>query len=104
MIHMLQVLCGPARHCIMAVMYDHAVISHQDAEDGVRALMEMQLDHGVINKRCEICDKKIKEFVYERGISKEQDWDKARDYAKQLEVEQRLTRQAVMAERKAGKN
>jgi len=104
MIHLLQVLCGPARHAILGIMYDTATISPEDAMDGLKALVEMQVDHGIINKRCEICDKKIVEFTFEDGVSKEQNWDRALDKAKQLEVEQGLAQRLVKAQRKAAKN
>lgn len=104
MIHMLQCLCGPARHAIMAILYDDKIISPQDAMDGLRALVEMQVDNGMLNRRCEICDKKITEFYYEDKITGEQDWDKAKEITYVLEAQQLATRQAVMVHRKAGKN
>ena len=104
MIHMLQCLCGPARHAIYAVLYDDEKVSPEDAMDGVKALVEMQIDHNIINRRCEICDRNIVEFWYEDGLTKEQDWDKASAAAKLLEAKQALTREVVQAHRKGAKN
>jgi hypothetical protein len=104
MIHTLQVLCGPARHAICAMMYDDAVISPQEVREGVEALIEMQVDHQIINRRCEICDAPIKDFWYEDGITKEQEWEKVKEQAIRSEAEQTATRIAVQAARRAGKN
>jgi hypothetical protein len=104
MIHMLQCLCGPARHAIYAVLYDDQAVSPEDAMDGMKALVEMQADHQIIRRRCEICDKDIAEFWYEDGINKEQNWEKATALARRSEAEQTLTREAVQAARRAGKN
>jgi hypothetical protein len=104
MIHFLQCLCGPARHAIYAVMYDDKDLSPQDAREGLEALIEMMVDHRMINRRCEICDKDIREFHYEDGVSKEQDWDKAQREFKRSEAAQTATRLAVQAQRRAGRN
>jgi hypothetical protein len=104
MIHILQVLCGPARHAIYGLMYDDRDISPQEVREGLEALIEMQVDHGIINRRCEICDAPINQFWYEDGISKEQVWEKAQTIVRQSEVEQTATRLAVQAARRAGKN
>ena len=104
MIHMLQCLCGPARHAIYGLLYDDANISPQEVREGLEALIEMQVAHGIINRRCEICDAPIKDFWYEDGDTKEQEWDRAAVIAKQLEAEQTATRLTVQAARRAAKN
>lgn len=104
MIHMLQCLCGPERHAIYAVLYDDEAISPTDAMDGMMALVEMQIDHQIMRRRCEICDKDIVEFWYEDRVAREQDWDKAVAQAKLSEVEQSLARETVRVTRKAERN
>jgi|SRR5277367_2094363 len=101
---MLQVLCGPARHAILAILYDDEAISAADARIGLEALVEQDIADGKVNRRCEICDKSIGEFRYEDGVSKEQDWDKAKAGAERLQDEQMETRTAVMAARRAARN
>jgi hypothetical protein len=104
MIRMLQVLCGPRRHAILGVLYDDQAISPEDTRQGLEILIEERVALGSINRRCEICDKPVIQFLYEDGISGEQDWDKAQVEAKRLEVEQMLARRVAMAARRAGKN
>lgn len=104
MIHMLQVLCGPKRHAIYGIMYDDQVVSPQDTREGIEAMIEMWIDHGMLRRRCEICDAPISAFLYEDGITKEQNWDKAKEISERLGKEQMLTRKAVMAARKVQKN
>jgi hypothetical protein len=104
MIHMLQVLCGPARHAIYGIMYDDKTMSPQEVREGVEALIEIQIDHGMLNRRCEMCDAPIIQFVYEDGVAKEQDWDEAKVMSVRLEAEQAQARLRVMAARKAAKN
>jgi hypothetical protein len=104
MIHMMQCLCGPNRHCITAMLYDDKDIATQDVEDGMRAMIEMQVDHKIINRRCEMCDKDVIEFIYEDRISKEQDWDKAKSLGELLEAAQRETQRLVKSQRKAENN
>jgi hypothetical protein len=104
MIRILQCLCGPQRHAITAMLYDDAAISPQEVREGLEALIEMWVDDKTINKRCEICDGPIKQFWYEDGVSKEQDWEKAHAQIRRSEAEQTATRLAVQAMRKAAKN
>lgn len=104
MIHMVQVLCGPARHAIFGFMYDDKNMSTEDVLAGAEALVEEMIKTKQINRRCEICDKPVIQFVYEDGIAKEQDWDEAKAVAERLGMEQMLTRMQVMAARKAQKN
>jgi hypothetical protein len=104
MIHMLQVLCGPARHTIYGIMYDDKTMPSQEVREGVEALIEMWIDHGMLNRRCEMCDAPVIQFLYEDGVTKEQDWAKAQAFGEQLEAEQAQTRLTVMAARKAAKN
>ena len=48
MIHILQCLCGPARHAIYGVLYDDETITPQEAREGIEALVEMQVDQQII--------------------------------------------------------
>lgn len=104
MIHILQVLCGPARHCIMATLYRDSDLAPEDAMNGLKALIEMEIDYGMLNRRCEVCGEDKKEFWYEDGVTKEQDWEKALAQSKELEARQMLTRSYVQAQRRAGRN
>jgi hypothetical protein len=104
MIRLLQVLCGPARHAIYGMMYDDKVISSQEVREGVEALVEMQVDHGIIRRRCEICDAPILQFRYEDNRTIEQDWEKAKAISAKLEAEQIKTQNMVVTARKAAKN
>lgn len=104
MIHLLQCLCGTQRHAIYAILYDDQTITPVEAMEGFRALIEMQIDHRIINRRCEICDKGVVEFHFEDHITKEQEWDMAVAQVKLSEAKQALTRDLVQAARKAGKN
>jgi hypothetical protein len=103
-IHLLQVLCGPERHAICGMLYDDKALSATEAREGIELLVEEQCAMGFMKRRCEICDASVIQFLYEDGISKEQDWDKARAQVARSEAEQMLTRQAVMAARMAEKN
>jgi hypothetical protein len=85
-------------------MYNDEDMSAADVRVGLEALVEEDIAKGHLNRRCEICGKPVIQFLYEDGICKEQDWDKAKAISEQLEVEQMLTRKTVMAARKAGKN
>lgn len=104
MIHMLQCLCGPERHCIMGILYDDKEMSLEDAKRGLEAHINEAIQGNRLNRRCEICDKWVPQFWYEDCISKEQDWAMAIYQAKLLEEEQRVTQIVVKANRKAGKN
>ena len=104
MIHLLQCLCGPARHTIFGVLYDDKTITPQEAKEGLEALIEMQVDHEIIRRRCEICNAPIVTFWYEDGVTKEQDWEKVQAEVRASEAMQTATRLAVQAMRKAGMN
>ena len=79
-------------------------MSPDQAELGLKTLIDNASIMGVINRRCEICDVPVIEFLYEDGINKEQDWAKAKAEAERLEAEQMQVRNAVMAARRAAKN
>jgi hypothetical protein len=104
MIRLLQVLCGPKRHAIYGIMYDDQTMPSQEVREGVEALIEMWVDHGMLRRRCEICDAPIIQFVYEDGISKHQDWDKAKAEGERLQAEQMVARESIMTARKARNN
>jgi len=104
MIRMVQVLCGPARHAIYGLMYDDQITPPEQVKEGLEALIEMWIDHGMLRRRCEICDAPIVQFRYEDHPTIEQDWDKAKAMSEQLEAQQAQTRKIVMAARKAEKN
>ena len=70
----------------------------------LEALIEMWVDHGMMNRRCEICGAAIVQFLYEDHPTIEQDWNKAKVISEQLEAQQMETRRTVMAARKAQKN
>jgi hypothetical protein len=104
MIHIMQVLCGPARHAIIGALYDDQSISTEDVRAGWEVLIEEMIERRVINRHCVMCDAPIKQFVYEDGVAKEQDWDKAEALVKQQEAEQMWTQEMVVAARKAARN
>jgi hypothetical protein len=104
MIHMLQCLCGPPRHAIYGILYDDQIISPTEALAGIKALIEFQIEQQIIGRRCEICDKPVAEFWYKDHPTKEQDWDKAKLVAQQIEVEQALSRELIIATRRGAKN
>jgi hypothetical protein len=101
MIHVLQCLCGPKRHAIYAIMYDDKNEKPEEVRLGLEEMIENWIETGQIRRRCEICDKPVFQFLYEDGISKEQDWEKAREISKRSEEEQVLTQMAVRAMRNA---
>ena len=104
MIHILQCLCGPMRHAIMGILYDDADLAPEDARRGLEAIVESSVANHLLNRRCEMCDKDVKEFWYDDGISKEQDMVKAKYMTKLLEDEQRAAQIIVKAQRKAERN
>jgi hypothetical protein len=104
MIHMLQVLCGPKRHAIYGIMYDDKDISPADAMKGMELLVEEEVALGKLNRRCEVCDKPVFKFLYEDGITKEQDWAKAKAISERLQAEQMVARESIMTARKARNN
>lgn len=104
MIHLLQCLCGPERHALMAILYDDEKISSQEARLGLEAMIERAIAAGEIRRRCEICDKDVSRLWFEDGISKEQDWEKAKAKAQATEQEQMLAQDAIKALRRAENN
>ncbi len=101
---MLQCLCGPQRHAIYAMLYDDKTLSSQNAREGIEALIEMWIDHNIMRRRCEICDKDVVQFHYDDQLTRSQNWDEALAESKEMERQQILTRDAVMAMRKGDKN
>ena len=105
MIHIVQCLCGPARHAIYAVLYDDDGGATPDtAKKAMAMLIEEFIENGTIRRRCEMCDKDVAEFWYEDAVTAEQDWDKVQAEMKRKDMEQTLTRWIVQTTRKAGRN
>ena len=104
MIRMLQVLCGPRRHAIFGILYNDQDMPAEEVMVGMEAMVEEEVAQGRLNRRCEICDKPVIQFLYEDGVAQEQDWGKAKAVAERLGAEQMMTRRTVMAARKAQRN
>ena len=69
--HLLQVLCGPARHAIVALAYDPASEGIRGTEDAIRAVLS-QIDELIAARRidpwCGICHAPRSAWT-ERGAS-----------------------------------
>ena len=104
MIHMVQCLCGPARHAIMGLLYDDKDVPPEEAKGFLEGAVEGAIAGGSINRRCEMCDREIVDFLYEDGITKEQDFAMAIFAAKLSEEMQCRAQELVKAQRRAARN
>ena len=101
-IRLIQCLC-PRRHAIMAVMYDDATVSPDDAVAGFSSLVELAIQEGAIRRRCEMC-REDTVFHYEDGITIFSNLEDARAAGAVLEAEQLRLREQLNAEYRAEKN
>lgn len=92
MIHIVQCLC-PDRHCVIAVAYDDAETSGEEAQRQLQALLKNAVDQRVINPWCGICQSR--DFYYEDGVTRFRTMEEAMPALEQGQRDQLASRALI---------
>lgn len=94
-----QCLCGPARHCLLAAAEEG------DTAEGLEALVRVQTMHwiatGVLNPWCSLCGARVEAWVYEIGRTSYGTLADAEPALRALEAAQLQTAAALKAQGRA---
>jgi hypothetical protein len=91
--HIVQCLCGPARHCIMAFAYEpRADMTEANAVDRLRLFVDTAIERRMFDLWCSICHARRDEWVFEDAPLAFDSLEEARPYLEQAEKQQMLTR------------
>ena len=102
--HIVQCLCGPQRHCIMALAYEpgETCISGRDrpvTADAAPDLLRTFLDAAIVTKQinpwCAICRTPRAQWVFEDAVLIFDTLEEAQPYLRQLEEQQRQSREFI---------
>lgn len=108
---LVQILCGPQRHAILACPYAPGVtvstlpnggdltLTEQNAADYARALIDGAIRLKLINPWCEICKSPREQWSFEDNALAFATLEEAMPYLKQLEREQMETARFLKASR-----
>jgi hypothetical protein len=101
MIRICQCLCGPARHCILAVLYDPATkVEGLDPVEQLREAVIVAVRSKAIDPWCLLCRAPHSAWVYEDQPTMFHTMKRAEGAARKLEAEMAKLREFI----KAGKN
>jgi hypothetical protein len=93
--HIVQCLCGPARHCIMAYAYETPPESPSfgmSASEKLRVLVDLAIEEHRINPWCSLCRAKREQWVFEDAELKFNSLEEARAHLEESQRQQMLTR------------
>jgi len=105
-VRIVQCLCGPARHCIIAVPYvpgvsaaqkdfgspDDITLTRENAASYTEHLVDGMISRKLINPWCSLCNRPRSRWIFEDAQTKFNSFDEARELMNELEREQSVAR------------
>jgi hypothetical protein len=101
MIHIVQCLC-PDRHCVIAVAYDDAETSGEEAQRQLQALLKNAVDQRVLNPWCGIC--LSWDLYYEDSVTRFRTMEEAKPALAQCQTDQFASRALIDEAQRAPQN
>jgi hypothetical protein len=89
MIHLIQCLC-PKRHAIFGLAYNPENMKPEDAMSGLRDLLQIAIEKGIINPWCGLC--RSREWKYEDAETPYRTMEEAAPHLHDAEQKQRAAR------------
>jgi hypothetical protein len=94
-----QALCGPARHCLLAVAQE--ADAPVEAEAALRTLLANALVQRLINPWCGLCGARVEGWVYEAGRTRHRTLAEAAPELRASEAAQAATAARLKAQGRA---